>query len=112
MYCGVPSDSPVCVTRAPPALETASVCVRVVERVRCRRGDPHRFVDRQLLLARQAMSQTFALDEGHDVEEQSFRFARVEEGKKIRMLECRRDANLAQEPFSPEDGAELGIENL
>ena len=81
MYCGVPSESPVCVTRSPPALLTASampksatsgcavvqqdvlrleiavddaVPVRVVERARHCRRDADRFVDRELLLAIQA----------------------------------------------------------
>ena len=81
MYCGVPSERPVCVIRWPPALlhgerdaeigdqrvaalqqdvlrlDVAmdhAVRVRVVERVGHFAGDAHRVVDRQLPFARRA----------------------------------------------------------
>ena len=100
MYCGVPSESPVCVMRLPPGfadgerdseigddrlaglkqdvlgLEVAmnhAVRVRVVERVRDRDSDSQRFVDRQLLLALESRAQRFSLDERHDVEQQPVR---------------------------------------
>ena len=58
------------------------------------------------------MSKGFAFDERHDVEQQSFRFAGVEQRQQVGMLQAGGDANLAEESLGAEDGAELGIEDL
>jgi len=122
MYCGVPSESPVCVMRAPPALETASAIpevrddrlpglnenvlglevavndaarVRVVERVGDSDRDAHRLVDRELLLTLEPMPQALAFDVRHDVVQQPARFAGIEQRQQVGMLKCRGDADLA-----------------
>jgi len=38
--------------------------------------------------------------------------AAIEQGQQIRMLQVRRDLDLAQEPLRAEDGAELRVEHL
>jgi len=86
--------------------------VRVVERVGDRRRDVDGFVDGQLLLAIEAMTKTLALDVRHDVVQQAARFARVEQGQKVRMLQRGRHANLTQEPLGAEHCTQLGVEHF
>ena len=139
MYCGVPSERPVCVMRAPPAFEIASampksattgcpsleqnvlglevavdhaVRVRVVERAGDGDRDADRFVDRQLLLALEPRAERLALDVRHHIEEQPVGVARVEQRQQVRVLEVRGDLDLAEEPLDAEHGAELRIEHL
>ena len=133
MYCGVPSERPVCVTRAAGVgdgerdaevgderlavvqqdvlgLEVAmddAVAVRVVERAGDRGGDADRFVDRELLLAIEPRAQRLAFDERHHVEEQPVGLARVEQRQQVRVLEVGRDLDLGEESLDAEDRAEL-----
>src|SRR6476660_9163244 len=89
-----------------------AVLVYVVERVRDSGRDPHRVVHRQLLFTIEPSAKTLALDERHYIVEESVRLSRVEERKKVRMLEIRRDADLAEKPLGAKHGAKLRIENL
>ena len=95
MYCGVPTERPVCVSVAPPASVAAegardaevgeqrvaalreqqilrldvamhdALLVRVVERTRDLARDAQRLVDRELLVATEMVAQRLALDVGH-----------------------------------------------
>ena len=86
--------------------------VRVIERGGERRRDAHRLVDRELFLAIQPRAQALPLDERHDVKEQPAYLSTVEEREEVRMLEVRRDFDLAEEPVGAEDGGEFGVEHL
>ena len=86
--------------------------VRVVERARDGRGDVHRVVHRELLLALEARAQALALDVRHDVEQQTIGLARVEQREQVGMLQVSRDANLTQEPVGAEHDTKLRIEDL
>ena len=86
--------------------------VRVSERICDGDRNPHRLVDGQLLFAMETRAKRLAFDERHDVVQQAVRFAGVEQREQVRMLEIRRDADLAQESLRPEDGAELGVEHF
>ena len=84
--------------------------------------DADGLVHRQLALAGDAVSEGLAVHVGHDVVEKgrSFallrtRFARlagVEQRQDVRMLEPRRDVDLAGEAVGAERGGELGPEDL
>src|SRR5215217_1441393 len=89
-----------------------SMPVRVVERFGHADRDANGLADGQLLLAVESRAQRLALDERHDVEQQSARFARVEEWEQIGVLQVRRDLNLGEEAISPENGAELWVQEL
>ena len=89
-----------------------AVAVCVIEGAGNRHGDAHRLVHRKLFFAIDAMPQRFALDERHDVEQQPIGFARIEQRKQIGVLQIRGDADLAEEAFDAEDGAELGAQDL
>src|SRR5829696_6103222 len=86
--------------------------MRVIERAGDCRPYAHRLVDWELLLACEPSAQRLAGDEWHDVKQQTVRFARIEERKKIRMLQIGRDANLAEEALDTEHGTELRIDHL
>jgi hypothetical protein len=58
------------------------------------------------------MAEALAVNDGHDVEQDSVGLPRVEEGKQVWVLERRRDANLTQEPLRAEYGAKLRTEDL
>ncbi len=72
----------------------------------------NRLVDRELLLAIEPAAQRFALDERHHVEQQSVRFARIEQRQQVRVLQVGRDPDLAQEPLDAEHRAEFRLEQL
>ena len=119
MYCGVPSDNPVCVIRVPAGiahrqrnaeigdhrlarleqdvlrLEVAMdhvVPVRVVERVAPPR--PRCASLRRSAAASRdpVVAQRFAFDERHHVEQQPVRFARIEQRQQVGMLQVGGDA--------------------
>ena len=139
MYCGVPSESPVCVIRAPPAFEIANampksatsgwpscnenilgleiavddaLAVRVVERRGDRGRDSDCFVDRELLFTIEPRAERFAFDERHDVEQQVARGARIEQRQKIRMLEIGGDLNFRLKAIDADYRTEIGAEHL
>ena len=49
-------------------------------------GDAHGVRHRELLLAREAVAEGLALDEGHDIEEVGIGLTRVEQGEDVRVL--------------------------
>jgi hypothetical protein len=65
-----------------------------------------------LLLPLEAGPQCFACHERHHVVQQAIRVAAVEERENVRVLQPRGGANLREEPFAPECGAQLGVEHL
>ena len=139
MYCGVPSESPVCVMRWPPACCTASAIpksatsrvaalqqnvlgldvamndaqlVRVAERVGDLARDANRVVHRKLLLALEPRAQRLAGDERHHVVQQSVGVAGVEQRQDVRMLQPRGRPDLAQKALAAERRAEIGVQDL
>ncbi len=86
--------------------------MRVVERVGDLRGDPHRLLHAELLLAVERRAERLALDEGHHIVEEPVGGAAVEEREDVRMLQRGGGLDLDHEPVGTEDGGELGLEDL
>ena len=86
--------------------------VGIVDRCRDRRREMQCFLDGQLLLPIELRAQRLALDEGHDVIQQSFRLTRVEQRKQVRVLKISRDFDLGEEPLDAKHGSQLGIQDL
>ena len=68
--------------------------------------------DRELVLARQPVAQALSLDERHDVEEKAVRVPGIEKGHDVGVLKCSGGLDLGEEPFSADDGGELGTQHL
>jgi hypothetical protein len=88
------------------------VPVRVVQRVRHVAGDAHGFLDTELTLPAQLVTQRLAVNERHDVEQKSVGRAGVEQGQDVGMLERRRGLDLLDEPLGAEDRRQLGPQHL
>ncbi len=86
--------------------------VRVVQRARDLPGQPHRLVNRELLLAVQPVAQGLSPHVRHDVEQQAVRAARVVQREDVRVLEVGGDADLVEEPLRADDGREVGPQDL
>ena len=78
-----------------------AVPVRVVQCAAYRDRDANCLVDRQLSLAIEPMAKALAIDDGHDVEQDSVGLPGVEQRQQVWVLQRRRDANLTQEPAPP-----------
>jgi hypothetical protein len=89
-----------------------AVRVGVLERARRLPGEPHRLLDGKLVVAREAVAERLALDEGHDVVEEAVGGAGIVDREDVRMLQPRRHLDLAEEPVGPDGGGELGAEDL
>jgi len=74
--------------------------------------DSHHLGDRQLTLARELGSQRFTGDERHHIVEQVVRGAGREELHDMRVLQRRRQLDLAPEPLDVHAGGEVGREHL
>ena len=75
--------------------------------------DSRRLRDRNALRrSAQPVAQRLPVDERHDVIQQAVRRPRVDQGEDVRMLELRRDGDLAQEPVGADGGGEIGVQNL
>src|SRR5256714_9185901 len=74
--------------------------------------DSHSLGDRQAALALEPLAQRFSLYVGHGVEQQTIRFAGIEQRQDVRMGQPRRNADLLQEPFVPQRCRELGSQHL
>ena len=70
--------------------------------------DSHSLGNRQAALALEPLAQRFSLYVGHGVEQQTIRFAGIEQWQDVRMGQPRRNADLLQEPFVPQRCRELG----
>src|SRR5437870_5200005 len=88
------------------------MAVRVRQRARRLGRDLHRVLERQLLLALQAIAQRLALDVRHDVIEEAGRGAGVVQGQDVGMLQPGGDLDLAQKPLGAERGRDLGVQDL
>jgi hypothetical protein len=87
--------------------------VRVGERARDVARDAHRVRHRQPALAREPRAEALTLDERHRVEEHAaVELTRGEERDDVRVLEPRREADLALEPLGGERLGEVGVEHL
>ena len=89
-----------------------AVPVRVVERARDLARDPHRLVDRQLLLAVEPVAERLALDVRHDVVQEAVGGAGIEQREDVRVLQVRRGADLGQESLGADHRGELGPQHL
>ena len=88
------------------------VAVRVIQRA-CHLGrNPDRFAHGELLLALELATEGLAFHEGHHVVEELARRPGVEEWQEVRVLEPGGNANLREEPVSPEYRGELRSEDL
>ena len=75
-------------------------------------GDPHRLRDGQRPFARQAPPQRVPLDERHHVVEQAVGFAGVVQRKDVRVVELRRDVDLAEEALQAQEARQLREQHL
>ena len=73
---------------------------------------PHRLVDGELPLALEARAKRLAFDVRHHVVQQAVRLAGVEQRQQVRVLQVRRDLDLAQESLGAEHRGELRLEHL
>ena len=88
------------------------VPVGVVERVGHLAGDPDGVPDRELPLPLEPVPQRLALDERHHVVEEAVGDPGVEQRKDVRVLQVRGGPDLRQEPLGPDDGGQIGPEDL
>ena len=70
------------------------------------------FVDRELVLALEALAQRLAFDVGHHVIEKSLDLTGVEERKDVGVIQSRDDLDLAQEPLGANGLRQSGVEHL
>ena len=89
-----------------------AVLVGVVERARGLGGDAEGVFERELALAAEPVAQRFALDERHGEPQLAGRFAGVEHGQDVGMLEPGGEVDLALEALGAERGGKLGEEDL
>jgi hypothetical protein len=121
MYCGVPSDRPVCVGDAEvghqgmlaprPALQQDvlrldvavddPLCVRVGEGIGHLAGQLERVLQRELRLAHEPRPQRLAGDQRHHVVQQAVRGPRIKQRQDVRVLQLGRGLDLGQEPLGP-----------
>src|SRR5688500_13011430 len=74
--------------------------------------DPEGIVNRKLFLAVEAVTQRLALDVWHYIVEQPFRFTGIEQREDVRMIQLRRDRNLAEKSFGTQGRGEVRLENF
>ena len=86
--------------------------MRVVECTGYFTRNTGRLGNRQLAFAVKSRAQCLAGHERHHVVQQSVRDTAVEQRENVRMLQARRGANFAQEPFAAERGTEIGMQHL
>ena len=75
-------------------------------------GDLERGVEWQLLFPREPLPERLALGERHHVVQQATGRSRVEQREDVRVLERRRNFDLAEESLAADDGRQLGLEQL
>jgi hypothetical protein len=138
MYAGVPSDIPVRVSvwasaalvtaRAMPKSATTAcpasmrmfsglmsrwtMRVRVLECVRDLARDADGFVDAELALAIQAVSERLTFDERHHVVQRAVGFPRIVDGEDVGVRQMRRDLDLTIKALTSEGGSQLGEQHL
>jgi hypothetical protein len=69
-------------------------------------------VDRELVLALEALAKRFPFDVGHHVIEKPSDLAGVEERKYVRVIQSRDDSDLSQEPVGPHGLRQSGVEDF
>ena len=74
--------------------------------------DPDRLIDRQLTGARQSLAQRLSRDIRHDVEVEAPGLTRVEQRQDVRVLQPRRNVDLAEEAVAAEGSSQLGPKHL
>jgi hypothetical protein len=75
-------------------------------------SNPERILHRKLPLALQPSSKGLALHIGHRVIQQPVSLTGVVEAQDVRVIQARRDVNLAEEALGPEHGTELRVQHL
>ncbi len=88
------------------------VLVGVLQRVGHFLGDPHRVVNRELLLPAEAVAEGFSLDEGHHVEDGALHLAGIEQRQDMRVLQIGRRLDLGQEPLGADHRGEFRPQHL
>ena len=91
---------------------TTTSRMREGERVGDFHQQPHRLVHRQLALARDPVPERLALDVRHDVVEETFGLAGVEQRQDMRVLQPGRDPDFTGEALRAQGRGELGPEHL
>jgi hypothetical protein len=86
--------------------------VRVLQCVGDLAGDLERLGDGKLSLALEARAERLAFDERHDVEQPAVAAPAVEQRQDVRVLEAGGELDLLEKPLGPEDGRELGVQDL
>ncbi len=99
------------VVRLDVAVDDA-LLVRHGQRVGHVADDAHRFRDGEFPLARQLGAERFALDEGHDVEEEVALAPGGQEGDDVRMLQAGGESHLTLEALDAHGGGGLRGEDL
>ena len=89
-----------------------SLAVRVVEPRAQLPRDPQRVLEREPLLAHEALPQRFAAHIRHHIIEGSVRLTGVDERQDMRMGEPRGNRDLAQKPLGADRGRDLGPQHL
>ena len=89
-----------------------AVAVRVGERARHLGGDPQRVFEGELLFPRQPVAQRLALDERHDVVQETGDRTRIVQRQDVGMLQPRGDLDLPEEALGSQGRGELGVEHL
>ena len=89
-----------------------AVAVGVVERRGDVPGDAERVGDRELVLAAEPVAKALAFNERHHVPGGAAHLAAVDEAEDVRVLQGGDGLDLAEEPLGPDDGGELGAQDL
>ena len=93
------------------AVDNALV-VRELERAGDVAEDVHDVADAHRACTHEAHAKRLALDKGHRVEGQAIHLAGAEDGDDVRMLQPRRELDLAAEAFDVDASGEIGREHL
>ena len=86
------------------------MAVGVGERPRYLVGHPQRVLERQLLLAREPVTQRLTFDVRHHVIEEACRRAGVVEGQDVRVLQAGGDLDFPEKPLGAEGRGELRVQ--
>ena len=89
-----------------------AAAVGVGERIGHVAQQPGRLGYRQLALAIEPVAERFALDVGHDVEEEALGLARIEQRKDVGMLQLGGDLDFAQKAVGPQGRRQLRPQHL
>ena len=99
------------VLRLDVAVDNA-LAVSVAERVGDLAGDPEGVFERKLLFTVEPGPERLPLHVGHHIVEQPGRFARIEQGENVGMIQPGGEGDLAEEPLGAEGAGSSGLSTL